>query len=152
MFYVHRKQEITGFCSEAVFQALLLIQFQYVKIKIQYRLTVITISHYTLYKTTGLNTNKNHPPCGQKEEEIMARCSALHCISIMLIGDADRQGEMCISCGGPSLTRAPFTAVTLPPPHHHHLVNKGQAIRHLEGQLICHPSTNVSASDLVRRA
>lgn len=39
-----------------------------------------------------------------------------------------------------------------PPHHHHHLVNKGQAIRHLEGQLICHPSTNVSESDLVRWA
>lgn len=44
-----------------------------------------------------------------------------------------------------------------PPPHRHrhhrrHLVNKGQAIRHLEGQLICHPSTNVSASDLVHGA
>lgn len=84
----------------------------------------------------------------------------LCCISITLATNANRQGWDVHFLSRPSLTWAPFTAVTLPSHththslhrHHCHLVNKGQAIRHLEGQLICHPSANVSASDLVRRA
>ena len=93
----------------------------------------------------------------EERAEIERRCSGF-VFYIQLRGKSNRPGEVCISCARPSLTPAPFTAVTPTPPpcfprrHHHHLVNKGQAIRHLEGQLICHPSTNVSVSDLVHRA